>query len=109
MVKDLVGSVALHRWAWAASLGVCHASRAVDPGDAEDRRVAAAASFAGGDPHRVYLSRLLHPLLRPRRPHHRRLPCRQSPEGPCARVRRHTTQASAFVHECARPCATLTY
>jgi hypothetical protein len=25
VVKDLVGSVALHRWAWAASLGVCHA------------------------------------------------------------------------------------
>ena len=24
VAKDLVGSVALHRWAWAASLGVCH-------------------------------------------------------------------------------------
>lgn len=89
---------------------MCHVLRVEGQGDVEDRRVAAAAaSSAGGDPHRVFLSRLLHPPLRPRRPRHRRPPCRQSPAGPCVRARRHTMSESALVRQFARPYATLTY
>lgn len=108
-MKDLVGSVASRRWAWAASLAVCHVGRVAGLGDVVDLRVAAVASSADGDPHRVYLSCLLHPHLRPRHPHRRRLPCRRSPVGPCVRARRHTMPESVLVQQCARIYATLTY
>lgn len=108
MGKVHAGTVAWRHSAWAASLAVYHVLRAEDLGGAADPAVAAAASFAGGDPGWACLWRLPHPRRRRRRPHHRRrLPCPRSPEGPCARVRRHTTRPSVSAIAISYPSSTV--
>lgn len=93
------GTVALDRWAWAASLAACCVGHVVDPdgaGDLPDVAAAVDAASSGGDP--VCLSPLQGRRRRPHHPRHRRhRPCPRSPEVPCVRARRHTTRVLVHI------------